>query len=188
MAPKVRPPEVVWTEAPTPQGDGREWRVLRVPPKGLAGLIVLSDELVGTDTHYFGGRTVPHAQENCQACAAGNQRRWHGYLAVWSPKHNTKWILEITDAAGDTVKKIKQKRPSLRSMSFAGQRVPVKPNGTLIVQLTDSDWAADGLPRAPDLRRMLMRMWGFREEPWEYDLHSAMRGRANALKSNGQAG
>jgi len=186
MTARTRPPEVVWTESPTTSSEGREWRVLRVPPKGIGGLIILSHEVVGTDTHYFGGRTVPHGKEQCNACDAGNQKRWHGYLAVWNPKAASKWILEITDAAGDTFKKMFAKRTTLRTLSFAGQRVPCKPNGTLIVRLTESDWASDGLPHAPDLRRMLMRMWGFREETYEYDMNSAFATRKDALRSNGQ--
>ena len=180
-------PAISWTNGPPDDAREMAWPMLRVPAKGMSGLIILSQEMLGTCTHYFGGRTVPHSDQGCRACDEQNQKRWHGYLAVWHPKAAKKAILEITDAAADTIKKVYATRKTLRSLSIAGQRRPVKPNGTLIVQLIESEWAADGLPPSPDVRRILLRMWGLPGDEPEVNMHSAFARRKNALRSNHQA-
>lgn len=172
---------ITWTSAPPVGTQEMTWPVLRIPSSGAKGLIILSDQMLGTYTHYFGGRSNPCGDHQCKACEDGNQKRWHGYLGVWMPKAAKKGILEITEAAADTLAKMADKRVTLRALSLAAQRQPAKANGKLIIQLTESEWSADGLPPAPDLVRILRRIWGLQPEESVQQMQQAFKRRSNAL-------
>jgi hypothetical protein len=173
---------ITWSNAPPRGTQEMAWPMLRIPAAGAKGLIILSNDMLGTNTHYYGGRTTPCDGQNCRACEDNSQKRWHGYLAVWMPKAAKKGILEITEAAGDAVAKAAEKRVSLRALSLAAQRVPTKANGKLVLQLTDSEWSPEGLPPAPDLRRILRRMWGLPADEEVAQMHQSIRDRIKELK------
>lgn len=181
-----RPDAVNWTNEPPDETATNGWPLRRIPPQGLANVIILSHDLWGTGTHYWGGRTVPCHDDRCDACDAHNESRWHGYLCAWAPKTHYKFLLELTKAGAAAVIDERKKRHTIRGLILAAERLGRKANGKLVLHLTPSDWADDGLPPAVDVRSVMLKIWGIREDQAEQDLHKAFQQRSKALRSNGQ--
>jgi len=59
--------------------------LVRTPANRSLKAVVTSDALIGTDTHFWGGHTVPCERPECDACNHGIAYRWHGYLSAYNP-------------------------------------------------------------------------------------------------------
>jgi len=134
--------------------------LLRVPPKGLSGLTILSHDTVGTYTHYWHGRTQPCPGEQCEACDDNQLPRWRGYLYVMSGRSESIGVLELTPAAMAAIDKAFRQHRTLRGCRLAIERKGGKPNGELRAHLTPPPKDVSYLPKAPSLKKYLAKLWG----------------------------
>jgi hypothetical protein len=152
-------------------------------------MIALGDDLVGTQTHYYQGRTTPHREADCPACDAGQPSRWYGYLLVWSPKTKLRAILEITAASAEMYDIYRTQHGTLRAARVIVWRPNGKPNGRVKAILERSEFAANELPTDVDLRPILCRMWDVLDDTQTQTSGALKDARATmhaSLKPNGK--
>lgn len=158
----------LWQRRPDADQAERNWRIKRAPEKGRLELVVLSHDLIGTLTHFWGGRTVPHTQGPCNACDAGQRVRWHGYFCAWDLKWREKLIIEITANVCQPFDDYFREHRTLRGAICELSRTNDRKNGVVRAKLSQSDYPADRIPNYPPLQPMLERMWGVvSQEPIE---------------------
>jgi len=149
----------IWTSAPSEVHAAQRFALVRVPPKGLSGAIVLSEEVLGTEIHFWGGRSMPCSRADCKACLEGISARWYGWLWILAEKGGMISIVEITAAAAEQTRAYVEQQGSLRGARFAAQRLPAKPNGRMTLFLRPSHYDAAKLPTPGSLITALERMW-----------------------------
>lgn len=149
----ARPPEGI-TEA--------QWVIRRVGADKSSKGIILSHNLVGCYTHFWRGCTIPCPSKGaCEPCGNGSPRRWHSWFAAYQPTSGFRAIMEITPRVIEAFDAAFRKNRTLRGLAFDLHRSPAKPNGKLYAVLSESNVPKDSLPKAPDVAKHLMRMWGF---------------------------
>jgi len=95
--------------------------------------VITSPDLLGCNTHFFGGHTVPCETPECEACLKGIPWRWHGYLAAIQAQTHAHFIFEFTAQAGDTFREYFQLHGTLRGCIFQAERMHHRPNGRVIL-------------------------------------------------------
>jgi hypothetical protein len=139
---------------------GRPLPLRRTPAAGSFNAIVTSPDLTGTDTHYWGGRTVPCERPNCPACREGIGYRWHAYFGCLQAHTRAHILFEVTAQAAETFVAYRQAHGTLRGCLFSAQRWQRRPNGRVIIQTKPADLAQITLPPAPDVCAALAIIWG----------------------------
>ena len=148
-----------WTKLPPERGEGPALPIRRTPPQGSLIGVITSDEMIGTDTHFYGGHTVPCERPDCEACLKGVPFRWHGYVAAIDLKNHLHFIFEMTAAAAEPFKDYKLAHGSLRGCKFGAERLHRRPNGRVIIRTTPADLANVRLPKPPDLINCMSIIW-----------------------------
>jgi len=152
-------PTTIFRHRPSTDQMPQQLPLLRVPPKGLSGLVILSHDIVGCDTHYWRGRTRPCEAPNCDACQANQRPRWRGYLAVMSQRTEKIGVIELTPAAVAPVDRAFRQARTLRGCQIALARKNEKPNGQLFAQISVPNETKEHLPKAPNLKTYLAKLW-----------------------------
>lgn len=135
------------------------YRIRRTPCGGYLQGIVLSDDLLGCNTHFYRGRTMPCEAPNCSACIEGVAWRYHSYLACVQYDTNVAFVLELTAQASDSFLTYKKTHGTLRGCLFRAQRATPRPNGRVLIQTKPADLSSRALPDAPDLIKLLCHIW-----------------------------
>lgn len=135
------------------------WELKRPGARGRVTAVLLSHDIIGHDTHYWGGRTRPCTGETCDACRANNATRWHGYLAATDEGLQARWIIEITAPAANQIDRIFRERRTLRGFVLILERRNQKPNGPISVKGYQGVLQNDKLPDCPDMIKKLCRIW-----------------------------
>lgn len=149
----------LFTNTP-PKADGeRALPLKRTPSVGRIRAVITSKDLVGTNTHFFGGHTVPCEAPDCQACQKGIPWRWHGYVSAIQATKRLHFIFEFTAQAADTFRDYYALHDTLRGCIFDAERMHNRPNGRVILQVKPGDLAELNLPTAPDLEACLRIIW-----------------------------
>ena len=131
----------------------------RCPPgKGISA-IVTSHDLVGTPTHYYGGRTHPCTAPDCEACQDGVSWRWHSYLTAWGPNNKLHFIFESTARATEAFILYRKANNDLRGCGFSARRLNSSPNSRVMVETKAVDLAGLTLPQPPHLLKVLSIIW-----------------------------
>jgi len=151
---------ISWTNTPPSTTSDCGYRLIRTPPfKPLRG-IILADDLLGTPTHYTKGRTLPCPQGECEHCANGLPYRWHAYVPILCMPGKERVILEMTALAADQLKGYHSRFGTLRGLEVYADRPSRKPNGRIVILAKASGIPDTELPVAPDIRRILLHIWG----------------------------
>lgn len=138
---------------------GHSLPLVRCPPlKGISG-IVLSEEIQGTNTHYYHGRTIPCDDEHCPACDDGQPWRWHAYLALWGQSTHRTVLFEMTAKAAEPLKTYQKAYGTLRGCLLNAKRVRPTANSRVIIQTTQADLQKIQLPDPPDVIGALSIIW-----------------------------
>lgn len=151
--------DIDWQEHPAPIAPGTRLDLIRCKTGSLPPLIVLSERHVGTEIHWYNGRSFPHLKNGCPACAAKRPGVWKGYLAVWQPKARVPAILEFTARCTSALDAHYLAYGTLRAAAVTLTRKGTKEKGPLTLDVTMSQHAPNDLPAAPDIRRALTAMW-----------------------------
>ncbi len=140
-----------------PRGVGLPLR--RCPSMGAICGIVTSSDLIGCPTHFFGGRTVPCEQNDCEPCLNGIPWRWHSYCSCWSPENKIHFLFENTARASEPFVQYRDAHVSLRGCLFRAHRNNNRPNGRVYIETKPADLEKLALPEAPNLENVLSIIW-----------------------------
>lgn len=138
---------------------GRVFDLHRVSQGGTLRGIVTSDRSLSMQTHFWGGRTMPHPDEDCPACAEGMAYRWHTYVAAYSVKQKLPFIFECTAAAAGPFKLYIMTYGSLRGCEFVARRLGTRANSRVLIETKPANLEQARIPNAPDLMKCLCRIW-----------------------------
>ncbi len=143
---------------PAPDAE-RALPIRRTPANGQLVAAVTSPELIGTNTHFFGGHTVPCEAPDCEACGKGVPWRWHGYVAAIQAQTRMHFIFEFTAQAGEIFRDFYKLNSTLRGCVFCAERMHHRANGRVILSCKPGDLAQLNLPAPPDLEACLAIIW-----------------------------
>lgn len=152
-----------WTDGP-PSKDGRRMlRIVRAPKEGFLDVVCLSDHLVCVWQHFIDGRTVGClAGYGCPCEHSSIPTRWYAYLGVALALNGQTVLLQLT-AEGSRGLQIQDSPlcgPSLRGFTVRVRRDPKSKGGKVISGIvTQPPLDPALLPKAPDVRSELMRIW-----------------------------
>lgn len=138
---------------------GRVFDLIRVPHRGTVHGIITSDRSLSERTHFWGGRTIPHPDENCPACAEGMAYRWHTYVAAYNVKRKLPFLFECTSAAASPLKLYILTYGSLRGCEFKATRLGTRANSRVLIETKPANLEATFIPKEPNLRACLCRIW-----------------------------
>ena len=148
-----------WTKSPPEDSRGQGLPLLRTPAVRSIRAIVTSKTLIGTDTHFWGGHTVPCERPECEACNNGIGYRWHGYLTAYNPNDQLHFIFEMTANAATVFNDYQTVNDTLRCCQFEAYRWKHVKNGRVIIKCERSAINPAALPNAPDLERVMAIIW-----------------------------
>lgn len=138
---------------------GPSFPILRTPAYKPLIAIVTSEDLIGTFTHYFHGRTTPCDGDGCPACHDGLPYRWHAYQSAYNPENAMHFIFECTAQAAETFVQYRENGITLRGCKFQAIRLGGKPNGRVMIKTMTADLTQIALPKPPDLTKALAILW-----------------------------
>lgn len=148
-----------FSNVPPADPRGQSLELKRCPPGATLGGIITCPDVVGCPTHYWGGRTVPCEEEECEPCLAGIRWLWHGYVSVYHRELKLHFLFEMTARCVEPLTDYRKANPSLRGCCFIAQRPSGKPNGRVYLKTKTVDLETIYLPPAPDLRKVLAMIW-----------------------------
>jgi len=148
-----------WTKSPPADPRGYGLPIIRTPAARPLTAIVTSDQLIGTDTHFWGGHTVPCERPKCEPCDNGIAYRWHGYLAAYNPTDDLHFIFEMTAQASEKFLEHHKANGTLRCCQFTAYRWKQRKNGRVIIRCEQSARPSHALPAAPDLCKIMSIIW-----------------------------
>lgn len=148
-----------WSNTPPTDPRGQGLPLMRTPANRSLRAIVTSDDLIGTDTHFWGGHTVPCEAPACDACEAGVTYRWHGYLSAFNPEDQLHFVFEMTAQAAQAFTDYRSEQGTLRCCQFEAYRWKHSKNGRVIIKCERSAISPAALPRAPDLQKIMAIIW-----------------------------
>jgi hypothetical protein len=134
--------------------------IIRTPAKGAISGIVTSEQVIGTWTHYWGGRTVPCEGDNCEACSQAIGKRWHGYVGIYNPKAKKHVIFEFTANAAEPFARFVELSKCLRGCGMKAERNGRRNNSPVSITTWPADLTGIALPSAPDVKKILCTIWG----------------------------
>jgi hypothetical protein len=131
----------------------------RTPEDRPLERIILSEDLIGSYTHWFHGRTMPCEGDGCPACKENCPSRWHGYVACFDPKTHDSHLFEFTLKAAASFKQYRETYGTLRGCFFRAFRPKRRKNSRVVIQCKPVDLTKISLPEAPDLVRAMCTIW-----------------------------
>lgn len=148
-----------FTNSPPPDPRGNSLNLLRTPTGRPITGIVTSDDLVGTATHFYHGRTMPCDKGNCEPCHKGLPWAWHGYISLFARKSHTQCLFEMTAKAVDPLKTYRLAHGTLRGCMLHARRVNSAPNARVVIETSVADLQSITLPEAPNILEALSIIW-----------------------------
>lgn len=133
--------------------------MIRTPANRPFVAIVSSDDLVGTNTHYYHNRTTPCEGTGCPICAEGHSWRWHGYLSCVDQGTKEHVLFEFTAQASDAFRAYRDRYSTLRGCLFKATRHAQRYNGRVTIQTRPADLEGKDLPPGVNLTAMLCHIW-----------------------------
>jgi len=138
---------------------GHSLPLIRIGPAKPSLMVATSEDLIGCNTHFYGGRTVPCEEPSCKPCSEGHPFRWHAYIGVFDPSTCRQAILETTATAAVVLVEYRLTHGTLRGCMIRGQRANYSRNSRVILTCTPADQAKINLPKPPNLESILSIIW-----------------------------
>jgi len=137
----------------------RGYDLRRTPAdKPIKGLIT-SDDIIGCNTHWWGGRTVPCEDDDCEACRNNTPSRWHCYFSIYESGSKDHFIFECTGKAALPLVDWRKTNGSLRGVLITACRPKRRRNARVDIILRPFDTTGIIVPKAPDLMRAMAVIW-----------------------------
>jgi len=140
-----------------PRGHGLP--LIRCPAQTTLEAIVTCDNLIGCDTHFWAGHTVPCTKPECDPCTDGNRWTWHAYLSAYDPKSDEHFIFECTQRGAMPFKEYFRAHHSLRGCQFQAYRWKRAKNGRVQIKCTPTAFNHNLLPKPPILQNVMAIIW-----------------------------
>ena len=131
----------------------------RTPPDRPLTAIIISPDLIGCHTHFWGGRTVPCEDENCPACAENMPSRWHAYVACYDPRTQETFIFETTAKGAQALENYRDSFGTLRGCLFSAARPKRRKNSKVEIATKTADLTRITLPPPIDIVRAMSVIW-----------------------------
>jgi len=141
-------------------------KILRIDPGRAYELTILVPRIVGCDTHYIDGRTVPCTElkaprpRRCHVEHRDTSSRWQGWLAVQAPRTPVVKFLCVTQAAGRDNPWLTDKDRNLRGLTVTVQRMGSHKQSKLTIRASSQVHEGQRLCAAPDMIAFLVNLWG----------------------------
>lgn len=148
-----------WYNNLPPEAKTQSLPIRRTPSTKVLTCVVTSDELLGTMTHYYRGRTMPCERPDCDPCRDGQPWRYHAYVGAWSRSSTLHFIFEITAQAAQKLVEFKEKYSTLRGCQIDAYRWGKRSNGRVVLKCSPSGIPPTDLPLQPDLVKCLSVLW-----------------------------
>jgi len=158
-----------WSHFPPADELRGNMQLVRTPRDGSLVGIVTSDDLIGTNTHFWGGRTTPCEPPSCPACDAGCPTRWHAYLSFLRLDIGTQQLLELTAQASIIFSRYVDAHDTLRGCHFKSYRTGTAKNSKIEVLTKPADLTKLILPDPPDILAVLAMIWRINPATWNKD-------------------
>jgi hypothetical protein len=179
-----------WTLSPPDDHHKHSLPLIRTPATRPLTAIITTPDIIGCDTHFYGGHTVPCEAPDCTPCNEGVPSRWHGYLAVYNPHTQVHAILELTAAATEQLCTYHKQHQTLRGALIECRRWNQRPNGRVIVKAQTWSGAPSLLPDAPDVQAIMTTIWQLarqgtrRPKPEHHPIELASTSRGNGQSND----
>jgi len=154
----------LWSDRAPDQPRGYGLEIIRTPQNKPLVAIATSRNLIGCQTHWWKGRTLPCERPNCEACSAGMPWRWHAYLAVWLPATAEHRLFETTAAASDSFAAYRSRYGTLRGCKFRATRTSTSKTGRIKIETCPANLEQLRIPEEPDLVKVLSVLWNLPEQ------------------------
>jgi len=148
-----------FSSLPPPRAADFALTLVRVPAGPGRKGILTSSNLVGTYTHWWGGRTQPCEDANCSACKEGMPRRWHAYVSAWTASPSFHYLLELTRSSIEPLIEYRDNHGTLRGCYYEAHRATAARNSRLRLSCRPADTNGLLLPREPNLIKVLAIIW-----------------------------
>lgn len=158
-----------FTNVPPADPNGVGLPIIRTPCARKLSAVITSPDIIGCNTHFWGGRTVPCDPAHCDPCRNGIPYRWHAYCSAFVPQTSLHFLFECTAQAADHLVQYRRAYDTLRGCQFTAYRWQSRPNGRVIIKTEQSAFAQDTLPKAPDLLKVLAVLWQLPPQNLEMD-------------------
>lgn len=148
-----------WYNTLPPEAENQSLPIRRTPANKTVTCIVTSDDLLGTFTHFYRGRTTPCERPDCDACRDGHPWRYHAYVGALARTQGLHFIFEMTAQAAAKLIEYRDRYSTLRSCQIDAYRWGKRPNGRVILKASPSGIAPTDLPLGPNLVKCLSVLW-----------------------------
>lgn len=138
---------------------GNSLPLMRCPSNRSIEGIITCEDLVGTRTHYYRGRTIPCDDAECPACSDGFPWRWHAYVSVYSPRSQRTVLFEMTARCAETLVTYRKAYSTLRGCHLIAKRANTSPNSRVNLQTKQADLQSIALPASPNILEALSIIW-----------------------------
>ena len=149
----------IYTNSPPDDPRGHALTLMRVPANGSFSAIITSPDLIGCQTHWFGGRTVPCDSTQCKACEEGVPWRWHAYVSALLGGSRQHVLLEFTAQAAETLVNYRTAHETLRGCYIKAKRHRNRHNGRVLLHCEPHSLEGIALPDAANLPNVLSIIW-----------------------------
>jgi hypothetical protein len=147
------------TDRPPTDQTGHALTLRRAPAgQPILGLPT-STKLLGLNTHFCHGRTLPCQAPDCKACQESIPYRWHGYITYLDLKDRVHCLLELPAAATGNLVQWTDTHDSLRGSVIRISRQQKKSNGRVLSEIKARTETDILLPPEPDLIKALCTLW-----------------------------
>jgi len=143
---------------------GQAFPLRRTPANGKLVAAITCENLIGCDTHFYGGHTIPCERPDCGPCQDGMPFRWHGYVSAIEANTRLHFIFEFTAQAADTFDQYYKAHGTLRGCRFEAYRLHHRPNGRVILHCKPLDQQEVQLPKPPNIPNCMAIIWNLPAE------------------------
>jgi hypothetical protein len=151
------------SQAPKEDQEAFGWTIVRAKPGKELKLMVLSDDLLGMETHFAFERTGPCRLHDCDSCNKGQVSRWKGYLLALNTANDQKIILEFTPPAYYPLADAKRKYGTLRGCLISVGRAKATFNGKVQIIVKDIKVIPPGRFEVYGIWDILSRIWKLKQ-------------------------
>lgn len=142
----------------------------RTPPTGFLQGIITCDEMIVSDTHFWGGRTIPCDRQQqapdgsltageCKACSEAIPFRTLVYVTVFDPKTRDHYLFECTSPAALPLEEYRKSLGTLRGCILHSSRPKGGKNAKVVIQTNTANLSRVQLPASPNVVALLCTLW-----------------------------
>lgn len=159
MLPEDQAPMDLKLDRDPPNGIGEKtFTIVRAPDKGSLTGIILDEFVTGTATHWTGTQTMP-CLPGCTFCEMEMATDWHSYFFLYGRQTGKIVLVEITRGPLAAIRAFEDEHGRSRGALITIKRRRPKQNSPVVAELSPSGMANGILPKCPDLKTTLLRIW-----------------------------